>query len=210
MTENDLPILYSFRRCPYAMRARIAMILNDKSCYLREVDLKEKPQHMCDISPKATVPVLCLTDGKVIEESLDIIYWAFGTTTNQQSATIQKLITECDQTFKYHLDRYKYPNRYPGVDPGYHQYQGELFLASLEAHLSNAPYLCGDQRSIADIAIFPFVRQFANTDIDWFEDLAFGRLQEWLERHLQWDIFQQAMVKLTPWQQGDGPGVMFP
>lgn len=210
MAENDLPILYSFRRCPYAMRARIAMILNQKSCYLREVELKNKPQHMCDISPKATVPVLSLADGHVIEESLDIIYWAFGTTADQQPRLIQKLITECDQTFKYHLDRYKYPNRYPGVDPGYHQYQGELFLASLEKHLSNAPYLSGDQRSIADIAIFPFVRQFANTDIDWFEDLAFGRMQEWLERHLQWDIFQQAMVKLPPWQESDGPGVLFP
>ena len=211
-----LPILYSFRRCPYAMRARMALMIAGVTCELREVKLAEKPQELFDVSPKATVPVLVLGDGTVLEESLDIMRWALARNDpeNWLSGDDAGLIERNDNTFKHHLDRYKYPTRYPEeVAKSYgddedtfrydHRTQGLIILQELDARLGQQANLTGSQRSLADIALFPFIRQFANTDRTWFDDQGIAHLHEWLERHLASDLFATIMPKFTPWKSGD-------
>ncbi len=210
LTEKKLPILYSFRRCPYAMRARIALILSAKKCYLREVVLKQKPDELRQVSPKATVPVLVLPNDHVLDESLDIMYWALSTAAENQTERTSFLISECDQKFKYHLDRYKYPSRYEDVDPVFHRHQGRIFLSLLEQHLRQQPYLSGLERNIADISIFPFVRQFALTDRDWFDALPLPNMHKWFRAHLAWDVFEICMRRYVPWSSEQGEGIVFP
>ncbi len=209
MTEQ--PILYSFRRCPYAMRARLALTVAGITCRLREVVLREKPPEMLAASPKGTVPVLVLPDGNVIEESLAIMEWALGQSDPQawlspqqgNEADLRALIAACDGPFKQHLDRYKYPNRYGDIDPTEHRSQGHAFLTQLNDRLRAGQQLFGDRISLADIAIFPFVRQFANTDRDWFDAQALPGLQGWLTAHLGSALFTGIMHKYAQWQSGD-------
>ncbi|MET0364029.1 MAG: glutathione S-transferase [Sphingobium sp.] len=205
-----VPILYSFRRCPYAMRARMAVLTSGQVVELREVVLRDKPQAMVEASPKATVPVLLLPDGRVIDQSIDIMLWALerhdpeGWLEGHDGA----LIAANDGAFKHHLDRYKYPGRHDS-DPLHHRSAGVAMLRSLEERLLATAFLCGARRSLADIALFPFVRQFAATDQQWFDAQPMPRLQNWLADHIASPLFEQAMVRVSPWREGQDP-VLFP
>lgn len=196
---DNLPILYSFRRCPYAIRARIAIAYADIPVEIREVELKNKPEHLLAISPKGTVPVLQLTNGAVIEESLDIMRWALAQHDPEHwlffSNEADRLIKWNDGDFKYHLDRYKYADRYPDFSQAYYRQQAEVFLTELETRLLNSRYLCGNNFSLADAAIFPFIRQFAGVDNDWFRASAFRALNKWLEAILVTELFVRVMTK---------------
>lgn len=206
-----LPVLYSFRRCPYAMRARLGIRYSGITVELREVVLRDKPASMIDYSPKGEVPVLVLADGKVLEESLDIIYWALShndpahwlpadETLRQQAMA---LIEENDNRFKHNLDRYKYPERYPDEQGPDYRAEGEEFLQKLEQRLSQHRYLLGEHISIADIAIMPFIRQFAHTDKDWFDQAPYPCLQQWLAGFLDSELFLSVMKKYPAWQPSD-------
>jgi glutathione S-transferase len=197
---NDRPILYSFRRCPYAMRARLALLVSGTVCELREVKLSMKPDELIALSPKATVPVLLAPDGKVIDQSLDIMHWSLGNNDPEQwlASADDPLIAANDGPFKHHLDRYKYPNRYDS-DPLEHRAAAVDMLGALEARLATAAYLAGPARSFADMAIMPFVRQFANTDRAFFDALDLPRVQHWLSHHIASPLFQTAMTVYPRW-----------
>lgn len=195
-----LPILYSYRRCPYAMRARMALSYAGISVDIREIALKDKPAHMLQVSPKGTVPVLILAGGQVIDQSLDIMFWAL-----QQSDTdswlaadvelTQQLIAENDGTFKQNLDRYKYAIRFPEQPAEDYRSAGEQFLAKLELLLQQSDFLFGNAVSLADIAIFPFIRQFAAVDHGWFESTDYIKLKSWLDRLVTSALFERVMAK---------------
>ncbi len=206
------PVLYSFRRCPYAMRARMALTISHHKHAHREVLLRDKPPEMIAASPKATVPVLHLDDGTVLEESLDIMLWALKRNDPErwltpQSGTLDDmlaLIAEADNDFKHHLDRYKYANRYEdGTDPVHHRTQGLAFLERLDRRLGQSAFLFGDRPALADYAIFPFIRQFANTDRDWFDHQSLSRLHPWLNGFLEGHLFDRIMKKYPVWSAGD-------
>jgi glutathione S-transferase len=197
------PILYSFRRCPYAMRARMALAVSGIDIEHREVLLRDKPPAMLDASPKGTVPVVALPDGHVVDESLDIMCWALGQNDPEHwlapGRAAFDLIARSDGPFKHDLDRYKYPNRYDDVDALQHRQSGSEFLAELDQKLTGQAQLFGSQISVADIAIFPFVRQFANHDRDWFDAQDWPRLQAWLTAHLASPLFDSIMKKHDVW-----------
>lgn len=204
---SALPILYSFRRCPYAMRARMALITSGQSVRLREVVLRDKPVELIKESPKATVPVLVLEDSTVIDESLGIMKWALSNSDPHKwldsIETSRSLILEADGKFKEHLDRYKYPTRYDGVDPVQHREAGFTILRSWDGLISEHGQLTGPHTRFADIAIFPFVRQFANNDRGWFDRQPIPALQKWLDNYLDSDLFQSIMGKFPQWKTGD-------
>lgn len=206
MTE---PVLYSFRRCPYAMRARLALVVSGTECELREVRLADKPAAMLEASPKGTVPVLVLADGKVLDESEEVMRWALSR--NDPEGWLERddaaLIAASDGPFKHALDRYKYPNRYDS-DPLEHREQGLAFLRQLDERLSRYGQLCGKARGLADVAIFPFVRQFAGHDREWFDALPLPHLQAWLAGHLASPLFAAVMQREKPWQAGNAPVAM--
>ncbi|RZL87863.1 MAG: glutathione S-transferase [Variovorax sp.] len=211
------PVLYSFRRCPYAMRARMAIAASGQCCELREVVLRDKPSELLAASPKGTVPVLVDTDGTVIDQSLDIMLWALRRNDPEHwlkpgQGTLDDmlaLIAECDGDFKRHLDAYKYLERHPGADAAAHRASGAPFLMRIEAKLVAAHCLFGEHVALADIAIAPFVRQFAQVDAGWFEAQPWPRLQAWLAARLDAQVFAQAMGKYPAWRAGQ-PGVDFP
>ncbi len=209
---DQIPVLYSFRRCPYAMRARMAVFASRQSCSLREVVLREKPQEMLNASPKATVPVLVLPNNHVIDESLDIMLWALKKNDPENwlsdKDTALDLVSQNDGPFKHNLDRYKYGTRYKGEDSTMHRQQGEVFLQKLDNMLSQTTFLLGPCHSLADTAIFPFIRQFANTDRDWFDQQKLPALQRWLADHLESPLFKNVMKKYPQWKTGDA-GVRF-
>ncbi len=208
-----LPILYSFRRCPYAMRARLALNVANVTVELREVDLRNKPAEMLLASPKGSVPVLVLSNGRVIDESWDIMQWALHQhdpdnwlgENDSRVAVATTLIIENDSVFKLHLDRYKYPDRYPEQSRDEHRAQGELFLQKLENQLCATRYLLDDDLSIADAGIFPFVRQFAEVDKDWFAQSPYAALRHWLNEWLCSELFSNSMKKYPVWQAGAAP-----
>ncbi|WP_286829027.1 MULTISPECIES: glutathione S-transferase [Kordiimonas] len=205
------PILYSFRRCPYAMRARLAIAKAGVGVKLREVVLRDKPAHMLEISPKGTVPVLMLADGTVIDESLDVMRWALeqhdpdGWLTPEAGtlADMLALIAGCDGDFKHHLDRYKYATRYEDVDPLEHRQAAEVFLAKLEARLQDTGWLFGGRACLADYAVLPFMRQFASVDRVWFDSAPYPALRAWLKAFMDGDFFKSVMKKYPQWQPGD-------
>ncbi len=205
------PILYSFRRCPYAMRARLAFVVSGTGCELREVRLSAKPESMLVASPKGTVPVLVLPDGEIIDESLDIMRWALAQRDPEDwlEGDNPALIERNDGPFKHDLDRYKYPERY-GVDPLKHRAMGMEFLRELDSRLGRTSQLCGPARSLADAAIMPFVRQFAAVDHEWFSDQPLLRLKVWLADHLSSELFNMIMLRVTPWVPGDRPVLLTP
>lgn len=211
------PILYSFRRCPYAIRARLAISVSQIEVELREVVLKYKPAAMLACSAKGTVPILQLSDGTVVDESYDIMHWALAQHDPEQwllhcgrePERANSLITENDCSFKANLDRYKYADRHPQHTAEFYRAQGEAFLRRLEQCLLEQDYLMGAAPSLVDIAILPFVRQFAHVDKSWFEASPYQRLRLWLERFLQSSRFQQVMQKYPPWVEGDNP-LIFP
>lgn len=195
-------VLYSFRRCPYAMRARMALLVSGTDCEIREVKLRDKPPEMLAASPKGTVPVLVLPDGAVIDESIDIMRWALERNDPEDwlAGDDKDLIDTNDGAFKHHLDRYKYADRHES-DPVEHRASALAILGKLEQRLNAHAYLCGDRRSLADIAIMPFVRQFAQTDRDWFDTQALPRLQHWLADLRASSLFEAAMVRREPWPE---------
>ncbi|OYX60489.1 MAG: glutathione S-transferase [Novosphingobium sp. 32-60-15] len=205
-----LPVLYSFRRCPYAMRARLALAASGTVCELREVKLAAKPAAMLEASPKGTVPVLVLADGTVIEQSLEVMHWALAQ--NDPEGWLHRndpaLVARNDGAFKHDLDRYKYPERH-GSDALAHRESGLAFLRDLEARLAAQGQLCGAQRGLADMAVMPFVRQFASVDADWFARLELPNVQRWLAGHVESALFGAVMGKFAPWQDGDAR-LLFP
>lgn len=204
-------ILYSFRRCPYAMRARMALHYSDCRVQLREVALKNKPDALLTISSKGTVPVLLCDDGQVIDESLDIMHWALQQadpdhwSQAQYQTEVANLIEINDTVFKNHLDHYKYADRHPEFSQLEYRQQGEIFLQQLEQRLQKQAYLISEQISLGDVAIFPFIRQFAHVDIGWFEQAPYPRLRAWLYQWMESTLFQSVMQKYTPWRAGDTP-----
>lgn len=201
-----LPILYSFRRCPYAIRARMAIAYASINLELREVSLANKPIEMLALSSKGTVPVLQLSD-RVIDESLEIMNWALEQSDpeNWLSLDSQKkqlsLIEENDNEFKDWLDKYKYWDRFPQQTQQYYRSNAELFISKLERYLKSNKYLLGSKMCQADIAIFPFIRQFAFVDKPWFDQSNYPLVQRWLNQFLQSDLFGQVMEKHALWQQ---------
>lgn len=196
------PTLYSFRRCPYAIRTRLALQYAQVSVDIHEVSLRDKPAEMLAISPKATVPVLQLPDGTVLEESLDISLWGLRLNDPQQllppNSELQEtlaLIAENDGEFKYWLDYYKYATRYPEQSSEYYRQKGEVFLQKLEERLTENTYLSGEKITLSDIAIIPFVRQFAHVDKRWFDSGGYPALQRWLETWLTSEVFLKVMAK---------------
>ncbi|PMU24921.1 MULTISPECIES: glutathione S-transferase [unclassified Pseudomonas] len=192
-------VLYSFRRCPYAMRARMALRYSGVAVQIIEVSLKAKPAEMLTLSPKGTVPVLSV-DGRVIDESLAIMRWALaqndpeGWLLGDDRAT-QALIEENDQGFKHQLNRYKYAERYPEYPMEHYRAEGEVFLMKLEGLLAEREYLLAGHLSLADVALAPFVRQFAHVDREWFGQAPYPRLQGWLQRFLESPLFIAVMAK---------------
>ena len=216
VNHQPLPVLYSFRRCPYAMRARLAIAASGLRCELREVVLRSKPPQMLAASPKATVPVLVLPGGQVIEQSLEIMLWALRQNdpegwlgpTPEALPAMQALIAANDGAFKQHLDRYKYPNRYPQEHAGNeqsfsqtHRAGAACWLRALETRLAGRAWLFGTA-SLADMAIGPFVRQFAHTDAAWFATQSWPHMNAWLMRWESGPLFQRVMEKYPAWQPG--------
>ncbi len=212
--SEQLPILYSFRRCPYAMRARLAVAASGQAVELREVVLRDKPAAMLKASPKGTVPVLVLQDGGVIDESLDIMQWALGVCdpegwlSQSTQEEMLALIKENDGDFKHHLDRYKYAYRYEGADSAEHRESARYFLDMLESRLSESHYLFGSAVSLADYAIMPFIRQFSGVEKGWLVEAGYTKLTEWLEGFLASDLFKAIMKKYPAWGENQ-PGVFF-
>jgi glutathione S-transferase len=195
-----LPILYSYRRCPYAMRARMALKYAGIAIEIREISLRDKPAHLLQVSPKGTVPVLVLLDGAVLDQSLDIMHWALQQRDIDgwllaDSEQTQQLITENDTSFKQALDRYKYAIRFPEQSMEDYRSHGEAFLAKLEQRLTQTSFLVGEHMSLADIAIFPFIRQFSAVDADWFASTKYIKLKAWLSLLVESELFNSIMNK---------------
>ena len=198
-------ILYSFRRCPYAMRARMALHVSGLAYEHREVVLRDKPAAMLEVSPKGTVPVLVTAEGEVLEESLDIMRHALAQDDPEGwlGRDDRALVAANDGPFKHHLDRYKYATRYEDAEPERHRAAAVEILSELDGRLASSPYLCGDDRGFADIAIFPFVRQFANHDRERFGGDGMAHLQAWLEALVSSVLFAAIMEKHPKWEPVD-------
>jgi len=194
MLPEKLPVLYSFRRCPYAIRARMAIVRTEHKCEHREVILRDRPGHMMEISPKGTVPVMLLPNGEVIEESLEIMQYVLNWELNDDETY---WIDRNDNEFKYHLDRYKYPNRFENVDFIQQRDLAKRYLDDLDNYLSDSI-----STRLSD-ALFPFVRQFANHDRAWFDAQGWQNLHQWLDNNLVSDEFARCMKKYQQWHAGD-------
>ncbi|MED6338750.1 MAG: glutathione S-transferase N-terminal domain-containing protein [Candidatus Thermoplasmatota archaeon] len=185
----SLPILYSFRRCPYAMRARMSIVRTEFQVEHREVILRDRPEHMMQISPKGTVPVLLLPDGTVIEESLEIMEHVQSWDLTEEE---RHWVSRNDNEFKFHLDRYKYPNRYENVDHIEHRTAASKFIYDLDESIPEG--------NLSD-AIFPFIRQFANHDRKWFDSQDWNNVHKWLDGCLSSEQFKICMTKYEQWVQ---------
>lgn len=212
----NIPILYSFRRCPYAMRARLALKYAGIQLELREIDLNKPPAVLLALSDSATVPVLHLPDGNVIDESWEIVQWAVRQNDpdlwlgNDEQYLIESdmLVETNDYSFKQDLDHYKYADRYPEQPMEHYRELGEEFLQELEDRLNETRFLLAETISIADIGVFPFVRQFAMVDQQWFDQAPYVKLQKWLSYFIESDgtearLFSSVMNKYDNWKQGD-------
>ncbi|MDR0281408.1 MAG: glutathione S-transferase [Paucimonas sp.] len=192
-------ILYSFRRCPYAMRARLALRYAGIAVQIEEVSLKAKPAEMLALSPKGTVPVLSV-EGRVLEESLEIMRWALGENDPQGwllggDRRIDELIARNDSEFKVHLNHYKYAERYPEQSREHYRQQAEVILADLERRLGEQRYLLAEHPTLADAALMPFIRQFAGVEPQWFAEAPYPRLRAWLQGWLESELFKAIMAK---------------
>ena len=216
LLPQDAPILYSFRRCPYAMRARLTLLVSGIRCEMREITLAHKPSNMLEASPKGTVPVLVLKD-RVLDQSLDIMHWALGQNDPEGWSTSGQTLDEeahalvrmCDDAFKTHLDRYKYPNRYDLANGLADREAGSVYLDQLNTKLMQSEFLMGAKWSWVDAAVAPFVRQFARTDRVWFDAQAWTPLQYWLTQFEQSESFIAVMHRYKIWYEGTKP-VAFP
>jgi len=218
MKQGQNPILWSFRRCPYAMRARLAIEASQCQVFLREILLRQKPVEFLALSPKATVPVLQLPTGEVIDESRDIMIWSLYRSDPQNWLTIwhrdkescRSFLDDLDGGFKNHLDHYKYASRYdPGVGDA-HRNEASLFLTEINQRLiKHNGFLSGAHFGLLDAATLPFIRQFRGVDIDWFDRQDWPHLHGWLDNFLQSAAFETVMQKYQPWQTGDAE-IIFP
>jgi glutathione S-transferase len=213
-----MPILYSFKRCPYAMRARMALYLSKTVVELREVNLRNKPQSMLEISPKGTVPVLLLDDGSVIDESLEIIEWCIkkkkdifkDTLNNDQELFAEDAIHLFDKKFKFHLDRYKYAKRYEDVDEISHRQSCVEILKNIEKEISNKKFFYTNHVNKIDICILPFIRQFRIANPEWFDNHnEFPKVQKLLNNFLHSSILEEIMVTHEEWKK-DNSAIFFP
>lgn len=208
-----MPLLYSFRRCPYAMRARMALLSQGITVELREVLLREKPPSMLAVSPKGTVPVLITDDEQVIDESLEIMSWALppsGPWFAHASFSQQlQLVNTFDERFKPNLDAYKYSRPDAPLPQSHYRDMAELCLADYEQWLDGSDYLLGDTPQFLDIAVMPFLRQFAAVDRHWFDSRPQQRLCRWLDKWLTDPLFMGVMGKFPQWQEGY-PGETWP
>jgi len=208
----DYPILYSFVRCPYAMRARMALKLTEIKCEIREVRLNNKPKHMIDMSPKGTVPVLVL-ENNIIDESNEIIDWALsfnnvfdGNLDEDQKDLTSRLIELFDSKFKYNLDRYKYATRYENIDINKHKMECLKILINLEDLISKDEWFLGKSINKLDISILPFIRQFRIADTDWFDKQnQITGIQRILTNFLDSKLFKDIMFKYDVWTENDMP-----
>ncbi len=209
MNDTTAPVLYSFRRCPYAMRARLALAISGTRCELREVRLRDKPPSLLEASPKGTVPVMVLPDGSVLEESIDIMRWALAQSDPEGWLAREDtdLIATCDGPFKRALDQYKYAER-DGTDALAYRAEGTAFLERLDTRLAEQTQLSGPTRGLTDAAILPFVRQFVAIDRGWFDAAPLAPLLHWLDDHLASGLFGAIMLRVEPWVAGD-PTVWF-
>lgn len=202
------PILYSFKRCPYAMRARMALQLTNIKCEIREVRLNNKPKHMLEVSPKGTVPVLILND-RTIEESMEVIDWALnqknvfeGNLKENQIKISDELIERFDDKFKYHLDRYKYASRYGDVDEIHHRKKCEKILLEIEDIISDEEWFFGKKINKLDISILPFIRQFRIADADWFDNhKRLKKVKNYLHNFLASKILKDVMINYDVWKE---------
>ena len=213
-----MPILYSFKRCPYAMRARMAIYLSQIVVEHREVSLKNKPKSMMEISPKGTVPVLLLENGDVIDESMDIINWCLETNSrvfkdildDSQKAFTKKIIKIFDEKFKFHLDRYKYATRYKNVDAVSHRDACLDILKTLDKNINNTKWFFSNNVNKIDISVLPFIRQFRIADPLWFDaNQDIPNIQIWLENFLQSKLLNEVMINFDAWDPND-PIKLFP
>ncbi len=213
MKKNKYPILYTFRRCPYAMRARLAIKVSEIFVEIREIKLKDKPLEFLNLSPKGTVPVLVTSSGKILEESLDIINWALNINDPQKwlakgqlsQNQINQLLENLENEFKPSLDKYKYPNRFESVDKYFHRDQNLSFLRYLDDLLKKNKALNCSHLSLVDYAIFPFIRQFRNVDSEWFDSLNFNFLKKWLFELIDSNDFLSIMIKYEKWEPTTPP-----
>jgi len=199
---SSKPLLYSYRRCPYAMRARMALWCSGVHVDLVDISLRDKPAAMLAVSPKGTVPVLHCAGGLVIDESLAIMRWALAQRDpqawlSQADQPEQLKLVQCnDSDFKHWLDRYKYAERYPQFDAEYYREQAlACLIIELERRLTITPYLGGQTPCLSDVAIFPFVRQFVAVDAAWFAKALWPATRAWLEGWLQSALFKMVMDK---------------
>jgi glutathione S-transferase len=205
-------ILYSFRRCPYAMRARLALAISGITVELREVVLRDKPNALLDASPKGTVPVLITANNKLVDESKDIMLWALSQNDPDKWLSddfdmdlSQTLIANNDGEFKKWLDRYKYADRFPDHTELFYRQQAEKTLQTLEQLLSKNSYLLGGSISMADMALLPFIRQFAFVDKTWFDSSNYPHVQHWLNQFITSSLFESVMHKYPQWHEHDQP-----
>ncbi len=212
-TNFKYPILYTFRRCPYAMRTRFAIRSSQIMVEVREIKLQEKPSEFLKSSPKGTVPVLITNSGEILEESLDIINWALNRNDPDKwldkgklaSHEIAKLLNDLENKFKPNLDKYKYPNRFSGVDQFLYRDKNLCFLEKLNFYLKKNTSLNCEHLTLLDYAIFPFVRQFRNVDQEWFEKLNFIFLNKWINQIIDSQDFLSIMKKFKKWEPDDLP-----
>lgn len=199
-----MPILYTYRRCPYAMRARMALQYAGVQVEHREIALRNKPQSMLLASPKGTVPVLCI-DGLVLDQSMDIMHWALKISDPDHWGEVDEMLSQSwikknDGPFKVLLDQYKYPNRYPNLNQETVLNDAiELMLKPLETALESHDYLLSKQLSLVDVAIFPFIRQFSMVNPQQFDQLPFPSTKKWLTQLTQSELFNSVMYKYPVW-----------
>ncbi|MEM5527480.1 glutathione S-transferase [Gammaproteobacteria bacterium AS21] len=207
-TIDSYPVLYSLQNCPYAMRARLALLLSEQVVIIRAITLKNKPQHMLEVSPKGTVPVLILADGSVLQESIDIMLWALKQQDphqlllqdEEQYQQIIELIERGDNEFKHPLEQYRAAKRYHKDTEQYWRQQCEVFIAELEQRLEETGHFVGQQLSLADYAFIPFMRQFGRVDRKWFAQAPYPKVKAWLTTQLQSRLYAKMMTKHELWQ----------
>lgn len=211
----NIPILYSFRRCPYAMRARMALQLANVQCELREVELKNKPEEMLAVSPKGTVPILVL-DNSVLDESNDIIQWVQSNNPdilmdlNQEHADqTSEWIALFDGEFKHHLDRYKYHQRY-GSDAENHRACCDEILHLLDQYISSAYWIFSEELSLLDISILPFIRQFKIADEKHFFSQDYLKVIGLFKKFEDSQLLKSIMHKYNPWRADQKEIIIFP
>jgi len=205
---QQYPILYSLQHCPYAIRARMGILLAKQNVFLRAVDLKDKPEHMLEVSPTGTVPLLLLDESSVIDESLDIMLWALGNNdpnnlliseTPNELRTMLTVIKAYDNEFKDWLEKYKSAKRYHETNKVYCREQCESFISHLEQRLALNDFFMGDEVTLVDYAILPFIRQFARVERQWYLQSPYPNVRQWLNKHLQSPLFSKTMTKYPLW-----------